>query len=453
MNVQASLRPSARTPFGRVMALSLGGVAALLAGCSNDHGSKALMAESEAFCAANPVPAFPASVSANSVYIGQGALLQSWLHWIPRQLLQGGFAEVESAASIAPYIKGSGDYLRFRIAPDSDPACAGQRALAAELDPRAWQAMRVDMIELGLRPDQCLAIERTGQRRSEYLLDVWNISAGLPEPGFGVPLRRERIRYVATEAATGRVIHEHFSEKGFVSAGFSVPFGCPRFPEWKTFSEQLVLGSGDAVAASMTVIEAPPEIVPLSTDPELESVTDLGQATPGLEMYLARQNGLASAVIQGIDLLEGGEINPSGISPDAPRYLQLAVDGAYRRVRLAWLEGIPHGMRIHPPRLFDLGKRIGVLSVGCRSGPGTRGLFDLSWAELARDTGLPLLRAEGVVRINPNFETLVWFENVQRTADSLQFTVTEIGKGRDYGSDEPRVLLRESSYRWALVEP
>jgi hypothetical protein len=108
-------------------------------------------------------------------------------------------------------------------------------------------------------------------------------------------------------------------------------------------------------------------------------------------------------------------------------------------------------MRDRPPRLFDLGGRIGIFSVARRLPPGTRGAIDLSWAELARDTGLPQLRAEGVVHVDPDFASLVWVENVQRSDDSLLFSVTEIGTGSDYGMDVNRVMLRESRYRWALV--
>lgn len=438
--------------FRYVMMLAIGSSAALLAACSSEDRTKALVAETEAFCAANPVPAFPASVSARSVYVGPGAMLQSWAYWIPRQLLKGGFAEVESAASIAPFVKGSGDYLRFRIAPTSDPGCAGQQALAASHDPSTWQMMRSKMIEQGLRPDQCLAIERTSQRRSEYLLEVWNVSAALSEPGFGVPVQRERRRYVATEVATGRVLHEHFTENGFVTAGMSLPFGCTRHDAWNTFSEQLVRGAGAAAAVTTTVIEALPEIAVLRSNPQIESVTDFGRTPIENKMLSVREEGLVSPVIEGITLLEGGEVNPSSVNPEAPRYLQLAVDGNYRRVRLAWLEGNPHGMRDRPPRLFDLGSRIGIFSTASRLPPGTRGAIDLSWAELARDTGLPQLRAEGVVHVDPDFASLVWVENVQRSGDSLLFSVTEVGTGSDYGMDVNRVLLRESRYRWALVE-
>jgi hypothetical protein len=49
-------------------------------------------------------------------------------------------------------------------------------------------------------------------------VDVWNISANLTEPRFGVPLQCTRIRYFATEAATGTVMHEHFSDGGLCGA-------------------------------------------------------------------------------------------------------------------------------------------------------------------------------------------------------------------------------------------
>jgi hypothetical protein len=67
----------------------------------------------------------------------------------------------------------------------------------------------------GLRPDQCLAIWFS---TSAAVSTCCTRGASLPEPGFGVPLQRTWIRDVATEAATGRVMHEHFSDGGCCGA-------------------------------------------------------------------------------------------------------------------------------------------------------------------------------------------------------------------------------------------
>jgi hypothetical protein len=428
--------------------------ATLLTGCSNEVAIQAVVAETEAFCAAHPVPPLPARVTADRVYVGAGALTQSWLYWIPQRLLQKGFNEVESKASIAPYVQGSGDYLRFRIADANDPGCAGQRALAAAIPPHDWQAMQRRMADQGLRPDQCLAIERATERRSRYLIEVWDANASLSDTGLGVPVERHRRHYLLTDATTGRVMHEHYSEHGFVNHSIPVPFGCLRLAEWKAFTDDVVIGTGAeaAIAKGPEIIEAPPAIDLLRSAPVIESVVDLAHATiDGLELSKRRERS-SRFVVQGFDILEGDSSNPHETNPGWPRYLQLVVDGGYRRVRLAWLEGKPHGMHDRPLRMFDLGDRIGVLSVTRRLAPGTRGAIDLSWAELSRDTGLPVLRADAVVAIDPDsnvaFQTLV--EQVQRGSDGLSFSVTEVGTTRGARSDF--ILLRETKYRWSLVE-
>lgn len=428
-------------------------LALALAGCSNEDRTKAIVAETDAFCAAHPVPPFPASVSARSVYIGDGAMMK-WQHEIPNRLLQQGFVEVESAASMAPSVQGSGDYLRFRIAPVSDPGCSGQRALAAAMAPDQWQTMRRLMFDWGLRPDQCLAIERTAVRRSDYWLEVRDQSAELPKPGLGDRLQRERRHFVATEAASGRVLHEYFSEHGFLNVAYGVGFGCARQAEWQTFSTQLVRGAGGAIGKAPGVIEAPPEIAVLRSEPLLASVKDLGLTPIHHTALWDRGKRSIGPAVAGIDVLEGDSPKFHGAAPNGARYLQLPVDGEFRRLRLTWLEGDPHRQHDHPVRVFDLGNRIGLLSVTRRNRPGTRGAIDLSWAEVARDTGLLQLRADSVVPVDPasSLDSLNLIENVQRTADGLQFSVTEIGLGRDHGVNANEILLRESRYRWNLVE-
>lgn len=434
---------------GLLVAAKVVGIAVLLTGCSNETAIRAVVAKTEAFCDAHPVPALPAQVTASSVYIGAGALTQSWRYWIPQRLLQKGFSEVESAASIAPYVPGSGDYLRFRIAAADDPGCAGQRALASALSREEWQAMQRRMTDQGLRPDQCLAIERGSRRGSPYWLDVWDASADLPQVRLGLPVQRKRLHFVLTEAASGRVMHEHYSEHGFVTMSMSAPFGCLRHDEWRAFTDDVVIGAkaGTTTAKGPEIIDAPPAVAVLQSPPVVESVIDLaGAVIDGLELSKRRKQSAASA-IGGFDVLEGDSTDPAVTNAGWPRYLQLIVDGQFRRVRLAWLEGRPHGLHDRPVRLFDLGERIGMLSVTRRLAPETRGAIDLAWAELSRESGLPVLRADAAVAIDPDsnvaFESLI--ENVQRSADGLRFTVTEVGsKQRRF------ILLRETRYRWPL---
>jgi hypothetical protein len=440
----------------------------LLAGCSREEDIRAVIDETEAFCAANPVPDFPASVTASSVYVGAGALTRSWHHWIPARLLQHGFTEVESAASIAPYIEGRGQYLRFRIADAGDAGCAGQRAFAAHLGPAEWQTTQRRLVDQGLRPGQCLAIERTPRRTSPYWIEAWDAAASLSDLHEGLPLERKRIRFVLTEARSRRVLHEHFAEYGIVNASFAVPFGCMRRQEWDRFSDQLVLGSGGSGAANRsdasgdstpavptgpTMIEQPPAVAVETAELEMESSRDLGGVKiDGLELSKRRERSSRTR-IDGFEILEGegreqGDYNVT--NPGWPRYLQLVADGEYRRVRLAWLEGEPHGMHDRPVRMYDLGDRIGVFAVTRRMSPETRGAVDLSWAEMARDTGLPVRRIDGVMPIDPDsdvvFHSLI--EDVQASEDGLRFTLTEVGVRRGSGDGSGWVLLRESKYRW-----
>ncbi len=455
MTVHGSTRQYDRSlaSFVPLMALALGSLSALLAGCVGEDRTQALVAQTDAFCAANPVRPFPASVSARSVYIGTGALTK-WQHRIPQRLLQEGFVEVEAAASMLPSVKGSGDYLRFRVAPASDPGCAGQRALAESMEPDKWQTVRRLMFDWGLRPDQCLAIERTAERRSEYWVEVWDSSADLPAPGFGVPVHRERRRFVATAAATGRVLHEHFSEHGFLKLSFSVPFGCMRLDESTAFFNKLVRGTGGAIGSPPTVIEPPPDVAVLRSDPLLESVSDLGLAPIEHAVLWDRAKRSLGPAIEGVDLLEGDSPTFYEAGPNGARYLQFAVDGEFRRVRLTWLEGSPHGQHDRPVRMFDLDGRIGILSVTRRIQVGSRGAIDLSWAELARDSGLLQLRADAVVPIDPDssLDSLNLIENMQHGPEGLRFSVTEVGLGQKHGVLADHVLLRESRYRWGLDE-
>lgn len=427
--------------------------ALLVTGCSNETAIKAIVAETDAFCAAHPVPPLPAPVTAGSVYVGHGALTQSWQNWIPQRLLQKGFTEVESAASIAPHVKGKGDYLRFRVADAADPACAGQRALAAAMPPQKWQTMQRHMTNRGLRPDQCLAIERVTARRSAYWIEVWDANASLRDAGLGVPVERYRRRYVLTDAASGHIMHEHHSEHGFVYRSMSVPFGCLRLAEWKAFTDDVVIGSAVDVAAASgpEMIESPPALVVLRSDPVIESVIDLARTIiDGMELSNRRKHSTGFQV-PGFEVFEGDSYNLAETSPGWPRYLQLVVGDAYRRVRLTWLEGEPHGRHDRPVRMFDLGERIGILSVTRRLAPETRGKIDLAWAELSRDTGLPLLRAVAAVAIDPDSDvasqTLI--EHVQRSADGLRFSVTEVAYSREASNF---ILLRETKYHWPLGE-
>lgn len=461
-----SRRHDTSAPTRRLACIALAATT-LLAGCSREEDIRAAIDETEAFCAANPVPAFPSSVTASSVYVGAGALTRSWHHWIPARLLQHGFAQVESAASIAPYIGGRGQYLRFRIADADDPGCAGQRALAAQLGPAEWQDMQRRLVDQGLRPDQCLAIERTPRRTSPYWIEAWDAAASLSDRHEGLPLERKRIRFVLTEARGRRVLHEHYAEYGIVNASFAVPFGCMRRQEWDRFSDELVLGSGvrgadravaaddvaGAVATGPTLIEQPPAVEVETGTLEAESSRDLGgEKIDGLELSQRRERARRTRV-DGFEILEGegrdrGDDNVT--HPGWPRYLQLIVDGQYRRIRLAWLEGEPHGMHDRPVRMYDLGDRIGVFAVTRRMSPETRGALDLSWAEMARGTGLPLRRVDAVMPIDPDsdvvFNSLI--ENVEANDDGLRFTLTEVGVRPQAGEGSGWVLLREHTYRW-----
>lgn len=443
--------------FGKLRLLVLA-VATLVGGCASEDDLRAVIAETEAFCAANPVPEFPPSVKASSIYVGAGALTRSWMYWIPERLLKHGFTEVESAASIAPYIAGSGEYLRFRIADAADPGCAGQQALALHLGAEVWQRISRHWADLGLRPDQCLAIDRTSQRRSAYRIEAWNASDHLSDLHVGLPVERKRIRFVATDAANGRVLHEHFAEYGNMNASFAVPFGCMRRPEWDRFSDELVQGAGNPAAAEATgpiMVEQVPVIDVLTGELQRESSRDLGGVPiDGLELSRRRERSSAGGV-EGFEVLEGDGHNPHETHPDAPRYLQMVANGSYRRIRLAWLQGQPHGTHDRPIRMFDLGDRVGLLAITRSVSPESRGAFALSWAELARDSGLPVRRVEGVMPIDPapDVTSQSLIEDVQPDGDGLRFTLTEIGVRefgvrRTAGADSHFVLLKETKYRW-----
>lgn len=432
-------------------AIGLVAALALIAGCNRDAELKAIIDATQAYCDANPVPAFPPPVRAASVYVGAGALTQSWLYWIPKQLLQGGFTTVESAASIAPNVAGHGKYLRFRIAPASTASCAGQHELAPGTDESEWKTLQRNMADLGLRADQCLTAERIAERMSPYWLEVWDASASLEKPAIGLPIERTRVRYQLIEAASGRVMHEHVSEHGFVQVSMSAPFGCLRRQEWAQFTDGIVIGekAGAASAPAPETVENPLPVTVQSQVPVVESTRDLGRATIDYQSLEQRRARTREATVEGFEVLEGTSTDRHETNPGWPRYLQLVVDGQYRRVRLAWLEGDPHGAHDRPVRLFDLGDRIGLFAVTRGLAPGTRGTIDLSWAEFSRATGSPVLRADTLIRIEDasdvTFQSIV--ENVQRSADGVRFTVTEISAA---AGEEP-TLLRETTYLWPLA--
>jgi hypothetical protein len=450
--------PPARRP--RTQALLALLASTFLVGCGSEEDVRAVMAETEAFCAAHPVPALPARVQSSRIYIGPGALTRSWLYWIPERLLQKGFAEVESAASIAPYISGQGEYLRFRIAAATEPGCSGQQALATHLGPAEWPRIQRHLVDLGLRPDQCLSIERTPERKSPYWIEGWDVSSALPDRHEGLPIERKRVRFVATDARSRRVVHEHFAEYGFVNTSFATPFGCMRREDQDRLTDEWVQGerAGDTrgattvPAAGPETIEQPPSVPVQPSTVTIEWTKDLGNVTiPGLELSQRRQRSTTGGVT-GFEILEGESNNPSETNPKWPRYLQMSADGAYRRIRLAWLEGEPHGMHDRPVRLYDLGDRIGLFAVTRRLRPETRGAFDLSWAELSRDTGLPLRRVDGVMPLaadaDTGFQSLI--EDVQFSNDGVGFTLTEVGVQRDPGVGSDFVLRRETRYRWSF---
>ena len=446
-HTKVRFRPQASRLWVRLAGLFI--AATMFSGCNRNAEIRDIIDATTAYCDANPVPAFPAPVSADSVYVGAGALTQSWQNWIPKALLHKGFTTVESAASIAPEVAGAGDYLRFRIAPISDPGCAGQRAIAGGMEPAAWQKVHRNLTDIGLRADQCLAVERVARRQSRYWLEVWDASAELDDPGFGIPVNRQRYRFKAIEAANGRVMHEHVSEYGFVEISMSAPFGCLRRQEWERFTDGIVLGAAtkpSAVPQGPQIIENPPSVRVQAAVPIVELTRDLGRTTIDGYSLEQRRARTREATVVGIEILEGTSTKHYETSPGWPRYLQLAVDGQYRRVRLAWLEGTPHGYHDRPVRVFDLGDRIGLFAVTSRVSPGTRGATQLSWAELSRTTGLPILRAEASVPIDAALEVSSIIENVQRLPEGLRFSVTEIGSPLG----QEAVLLREAKYLWPL---
>ncbi len=441
------------TPRART-GLAAGLLAALivLTGCDPREEIEATVAETDAFCAANPVPPLPAPLQADRVFIGAGGLTRSWMYWIPERLLRGGFVEIESPASIAPYIDGTGEFLRFRIATATDPGCAGQAALARSLPPQDWQRIQRHWVDLGLRQDQCLAIERSAIRRSPYWLEVWDASAQLRDPGPGVPIERKRIHFVAREAASGRVLHEHYAEHGFINLGMPTPFGCMRRAEWDAFTDTLIRGTvtrAVAEPAGPETIETPALPPTLRSEPVAERVRDLGR-TPIDGVLLSQRREVAGADVEGFEVLIGRDTNPYAINPAWPRYLQLSLDGRYRRVRLPWLEGVPHGMHDRPLRLFDLGERIGLLSITQFRSPERRGIVDLSWTEFSRADGLPLLRADASVSVDPEAESDSLVEDVERTADGLRFRLTEIDVERGAGMTGGFVQTRETSWFWPI---
>lgn len=439
---------------GAARAALLLGLVALLPACSNRAAIDAAVAETEAFCAANPVSPLPAPLQADSLYIAPGGLTRSWHYWIPERLLRHGFSEIESAASIAPYVAGSGEFLRFRVAAANDPGCAGQAALLADLDPQSAATLTRHWADVGLGPDQCIAFERIAARRSPYWLEVWDASAKLRDPGLGVPVERIRRHFVAREAASGRVLHEHYSENGFINLGMPTPFGCLRKAEWDAFTDTLVQGSATsapAPSAGPELIEDPPLPPTLRSAAVAETVLDLGSETIDGMLLHQRRNPNGGS-IEGIEILIGRDANPNAINPAWPRHLQLVVDGRYRRVRLAWLEGMPHGVHDRPLRLFDLGERIGLLSITQHPTPERRDLVDLSWSEFSRSSGLPLLRADTTLDLGSDATRSVpsLVEDIERSADGIRFRLTEIGTQRTEGRGSDWVLRRQTDWFWPI---
>lgn len=425
-------------------------LAVTLAGCGSREEIEAVIAQTDAFCAAHPAGAWPAPVESEALYVAAGVPMQSWHVWIPARLLQGGFAEIESDASIAPTIAGSGRFLGFRVAPASDPGCAGQAAFAAAVGPGAWESTRRHWIDMGLRPDQCIAIERKASRRSAFWLEGWNASAQMPPLDRHLPIQRERTRLVLREAATGRPRHELVTEHGFVTAGMSVPFGCLRRAERERFTDTLVVGRRAAAPRGPEIVDAPAVPPTLRTAPVAERVRDLQRVRID-GMQLSRRQRPGTESIPGFDLLLGDGHDREAVHPDWPRYLQLVHAGGFRRVRLPWLEGEPHGGHERPLRLMDLGTRVGVLAVTRRVQPGHGNGVDLSWAEFDRVDGLPRLRADAVVTvaIDPGRDGPVLVEDVQRTGSGLRFRVTEVAVDRsDEGGDF--LLSRETVWFWPL---
>lgn len=433
-------------------------LAAAIAGCTADERIEAVIARTDAFCAAHPAHAWPAPVDADALYVGAGAPMETWHTWIPERLLEGGFAEVESDASIAPALAGTGRYLGFRVAPATDPACAGQAAMMAALDPRERERTRRVWIEQGLRPDQCIAIERKPTRRAAYWIEAWDASAQMPPVDRDLPIRRVRTHRVLREAATGAVRHGLHTEHGFVTAGMPIPFGCLRHAEIRRFTDTLVVGThrapeGSTHAAGPEILDAPTLPPTLRTTPVAERVRELGRVRIG-GMPLSARRTPRSHAIPGIDVLLGDadDANSTGVNPSWPRYLQLVHDGRYRRVRLSWLEGSPHGAHETPLRLFDLGDRIGLLSVTERMPPGDTYFVDLSWAEFDRADGLPRLRADAAIRVGlePRDRGPILLEDVQRTSAGLRFRLTEVGIDSAPGDASGFVLVRETAWRWPL---
>ncbi|UXI66431.1 hypothetical protein [Tahibacter amnicola] len=436
-----------------LLAMSLA-VSAVLQGCNSEQRAKAAIAETDAWCQANPVPASLGPITARSVYADPHALTTTAAHWAVGLMLRDGVDFVESNASIAPQAPGTGQYVRFRIGKAGEATCLryANRAPAPPgpmRNPASW-------IDLGLRADECLAAERVASLTSEYRVTVDPVTEGLPDLS-GLPMTQHRLRIRVKNAATGEVAYELARGYGYIHDAFDIPFGCLRLDEMRRMEQGLFRGDPSKARSpggSVAIVE-PAEVPVLERDPVAESSTGIAHQPTTRAAVEERQKRSQAATVDGFDVfLDGASELDAGnqgvVHPAWKRYLEWTSEGTYVRTRMAWLEGQPYGVHERPIRLYDLGDRIGVLAVIWQYAPDVRDRALLSWAEFSRSNGHLVRRVQGSFPVESRFQvagdSLV--EAITPIDGGLRFTVAEVTSIGPKGETGGTWILRETPYRW-----
>ncbi len=417
-------------------------------------------AEIDQACAAHPPKMPEAPVLTDGYFIAAYRVPKPALDWISEQLLTRGFSFIETEGRTMP---GMGKYLRFSIG-EGAAACKSADGLLAKFDPNERLKMADRLVDKGLRPDQCLAVEAIAVPTARYRVTITNHSP--PRKPWLDGLRgREDVRVQTTllDAKENRALADIWS----VTLNYQVNISgkpvtdCYRRDELRRLLDETLqplvappssapkpVTTRNPVAVTNAAIE---RIAEDKLPPVTERETELKVLTqrPGGEaiewrVYRQRENYVAPQM-QGVS-----------VGYQSGWRMRLAVNNMWREVPMSWLqEEKRRNFHVKQPIwVIESPRGIGVLALWRHGQMGEnygQGYFIL--AEYTRE-GKPLSRLRAQLPLAPKsnpFHALI-SAPVYRP-EGLAFTVTETGslderQGLKAGGvkDVTHPILREVDY-------
>ncbi len=411
-------------------------------------------------CAAHPPKLPDAPVVTDGYFIADYRVPRPALDWISGQLLTRGFSYIETEGRTVP---GMGAFLRFTIG-EGEEQCKSAERLLSRLQPNERLTLSDRLVQKGLKPNQCLAVQSLASPTARYRLEIFSHSPPRNSWIDGLSGRQDvRVQTMLRDMHENRALADIWSVtlSYQVTVSGSPVTGCQRREELQRLENEFlqplaVPRKAESVAPGKAANAASAPAIERIAEDKLPAITE--REVP-LKVLAERAGGAA------IDWRTFGQRQKyapppmkgaSVVNTPLGWILRVAVKDVWREVPMKWLGAEKRDAFYvnQPIWVFESPRGIAVLAFWRRGKLRENygeGYFVL--AEYTRE-GEPLSRTHAQLPLarksNPHYALIS--APVYRS-EGLAFTVTETGsldeaQGMKPGGikDPTHAVLREVEY-------